>query len=60
MVQGVKYANSRFTFESWKSKVTNPKNHSYAENRSKPKKPQQTQLWKTRHSAAESRAKLDV
>ena len=58
--KGVNYANSRFTFESWKSKVSDAKNHGTRENCSKPKNQKQTQLRKTCDSATKSRAKLGL
>jgi len=43
-VQGALNANSRFTFESWKSPVSNAENPGAAENGAEPEKPKQTQL----------------
>jgi len=53
-------ANSRFTFESWKSQVSNAKNPGSAENCAQPQKPKQTQLRKTCYSAEETGPKLGV
>jgi len=53
-------ANSRFTFESWKSPVSNTENPGAAEKSAEPEKPKQTQLRETRDSAAETGPKLDV
>jgi hypothetical protein len=53
-------ANSRFTFESWKSQVSNAENPSAAKKGAKPEKPKPTQLRETRDSAAETGPKLDV
>jgi len=59
-VQGALDANSRFTFKSWKSQISNAKNPGATENSAKPKKPKQTQLRKTRNSTEETGPKLDV
>jgi hypothetical protein len=59
-LQGALNANSRKFIESWKSSLSNAKNPGNAKNSAKPKKPKQTQLRKTRDSAAESWAKLDA
>jgi hypothetical protein len=59
-VQGALNANSRFTFKSWKSQVSNAENPSAAKNSAKPKKPKQTQLRETYDSATESRPKLGL
>jgi len=59
-VQGALDANSRFTFKSWKSQISNAKNPGAAKNSAKPKKPKQTKLRKTRRSAEETGPKLDV
>jgi hypothetical protein len=53
-------ANSRFTFESGKSQVPNPKNSVNPENIAQPENQNQTQLRETGADAEKSRAKLDV
>jgi hypothetical protein len=55
-----KHANTRLTFESWKSQVANAENPGYAQESAKPKDEKQAQLRETRHSAEKTRAKLDV
>jgi hypothetical protein len=59
-LQGIINANSRKFIQSWKSPLSNAKNPGDSKNSAKPKKPKQTQLRKTRGSAEEARAKLDV
>jgi len=59
-LQGVINANSRFTFKSWKSTLSNAQNWGTSKNSAEPKKPKQTQLWKTRYSAEETGSKLGL
>jgi hypothetical protein len=54
------HANTRLTFESWKSQVTDAENPGNAQKSAKPKDEKQTQLRETRHSAEKTRPKLDV
>jgi hypothetical protein len=55
-----KHANSRFTFQGWKSQSANTENPGYPKNRAQPKNQKQTKLRETDSSAEKTWAKLDV